>query len=86
LYFIDLEIFVWNVPLVLREFRVTLREFHPAKPPGLGVVTLSAIGQILAIDQQAKSLKCRTSVFAVIGKFRSIGLSVTTPAEGLQRT
>ena len=30
LYFNDLEIFVCDVPLVLREFRVTLREFHPA--------------------------------------------------------
>ena len=72
LFFNDLEIFVWNMPLVLREFRVTLREFHPSKPPVLGVVTLSAISLILAIDQQAKSLKSRTSVFAVIGKFRSI--------------
>lgn len=72
--------------LVLREFCATLREFHPAKPPVLGVVTLSAISLILAIDQQAKWLKSRASVFAVIGKFRSIGLSATTPLEGLQRT
>jgi hypothetical protein len=85
LYFNDLEIFVWNIPLVLREFCVTLREFNPAKPPVLGVVTLRAISLILAIDQQAKWVKSRASVFAVFGKFRSIGLSVTTPPEGLQR-
>jgi hypothetical protein len=37
-----------------------------------GVVTLSAISLISAIEQQAKSLKSRASAFAVAGQFRSI--------------
>jgi hypothetical protein len=37
-----------------------------------GVVTLSEISLISAIEQQAKSLKSHTSAFAVIGEFRSI--------------
>jgi hypothetical protein len=37
-----------------------------------GVVTLSAISLISAIEQQAKSLKFHASAFAVIGESRSI--------------
>jgi hypothetical protein len=37
-----------------------------------GVVTLSAISLISAIEQQAKSLKSHASAFAAIGQFRSI--------------
>jgi multidrug resistance efflux pump len=37
-----------------------------------GVVTLSAISLISAIDQQAKSLKSLASAFAVVGNLRSI--------------
>jgi hypothetical protein len=37
-----------------------------------GIVTLSAISPISAIEQQAKWLKVHASVFAVIGEFRSI--------------
>jgi hypothetical protein len=37
-----------------------------------GVVTLSAISLISAIEQQAKSLKFHASAFADIGEFRSI--------------
>jgi hypothetical protein len=36
-----------------------------------GVVTLSAISPISAIEQQAKWLKSHASAFAVIGQFRS---------------
>jgi hypothetical protein len=45
-----------------------------------GVVTLSAISRISAIEQQARSLKSHASAFAVVGKFRSICLNLTTPA------
>jgi hypothetical protein len=37
-----------------------------------GVVTLSAISQIQAIEQQAKWLKSHASAFAAVGEFRSI--------------
>jgi hypothetical protein len=37
-----------------------------------GVVTLSEISQIWAIEQQAKWLKSHTSAFAVVGNLRSI--------------
>jgi hypothetical protein len=37
-----------------------------------GIVTLSAISLISAIEQQAKWLKFHASTFAVIGQFRSI--------------
>jgi hypothetical protein len=40
--------------------------------PAEGVVTLSAISLISAVEQQAKSLKSHDSVFAVVGQFRSI--------------
>ena len=37
-----------------------------------GVVTLSEISLILAIDQQAKSLKSHASALGLVGEFRSI--------------
>ena len=37
-----------------------------------GVVTLSEIGPIWTISQQAKSLKSIASILAVVGKFRSV--------------
>jgi hypothetical protein len=37
-----------------------------------GVVTLSEIGQIWTINQQAKSLKSLASTLAIVGKFRSV--------------
>jgi hypothetical protein len=37
-----------------------------------GVVTLSAISLIVAIEQQAMSLKSHASAFAVVGNLRSI--------------
>jgi hypothetical protein len=37
-----------------------------------GVVTLSAISLISAIEQQVKPLKSHASAFAAIGEFRSI--------------
>jgi hypothetical protein len=37
-----------------------------------GVVTLSETSQILAIEQQAKSLKFHGSAYAVVGNLRSI--------------
>ena len=37
-----------------------------------GVVTLSEIGPIWTINQQAKSLKSLASTLAVVGKFRSV--------------
>jgi hypothetical protein len=40
--------------------------------PGDGVVTLSAISLISAIEQQAKSLKSHVSTLTFIGEFRSI--------------
>jgi hypothetical protein len=40
--------------------------------PGDGVVTLSAISLISAIEQQAKSLKSLASALAVVGNLRSI--------------
>jgi hypothetical protein len=40
--------------------------------PAEGVVTLSAISLISAIEQQAKSLKPHASAFAVVGNLRSI--------------
>jgi hypothetical protein len=45
----------------------------------VGVVTLSEIGPIWTINQQAKCLKSLASTLAVVGKFRSVGLNVTTP-------
>ena len=38
----------------------------------VGVVTLSEIGPIWTINQQAKSLKSIASTLAVVGKFRSV--------------
>jgi len=40
--------------------------------PLAGVVTLSEIGPIWTINQQAKSLKSLASTLAVVGKFRSV--------------
>ena len=40
--------------------------------PPAGVVTLSEIGPIWTINQQAKSLKSLASTLAVVGKFRSV--------------
>jgi hypothetical protein len=37
-----------------------------------GVVTLSEIGPIWTINQQAKYLKSLASTLAVVGKFRSV--------------
>jgi hypothetical protein len=37
-----------------------------------GVVTLSEIGPIWTINQQAKSLKSLASTLAILGKFRSV--------------
>ena len=37
-----------------------------------GVFTLSEIGPIWTIDQQAKSLKSLASTLAIVGKFRSV--------------
>jgi hypothetical protein len=37
-----------------------------------GVVTLSEIGPIWTISQQAKSLKSLASTLAIVGKFRSV--------------
>jgi len=37
-----------------------------------GFVTLSEIGLIWTINQQAKSLKLLSSTLAVVGKFRSV--------------
>jgi hypothetical protein len=37
-----------------------------------GVVTLSEIGPIWTINQQAKSLKSLASTLAIVGKFRSV--------------
>jgi hypothetical protein len=37
-----------------------------------GVVTLSEIGPIWTINQQAKSLKFLASTSAIVGKFRSV--------------
>ena len=45
---------------------------HPADSPPLGVVTLSEIGPIWTINQQAKSLKSLASTLAIVGKFRSV--------------
>jgi catechol 2,3-dioxygenase-like lactoylglutathione lyase family enzyme len=39
---------------------------------GGGVVTLSEIGPVWTINQQAKSLKSLASTLAVVGKFRSV--------------
>jgi hypothetical protein len=50
-----------------------------------GVVTLSAISLISAIELQVKSLKLHASAFAVIGQFRWISLNVTTPIKRLNR-
>jgi hypothetical protein len=38
----------------------------------IGVVTLSEIGPIWTINQQAKSLKSLASTLAIVGKFRSV--------------
>ena len=46
-----------------------------------GVVTLSAISLISAMDQQAKSLISHASAFAIVGIFRSIRLNVATPSK-----
>jgi len=48
----------------------------------LGIVTLSEIGPIWTIDRQAKPLKPHASQSAVVGKFQSIRLNVTTPLRG----
>jgi len=45
--------------------RVGFAVIYPA-----GVVTLSEIGSILTINQQAKSLKSLASTLQVFGKFR----------------
>jgi hypothetical protein len=45
----------------------------PDKRFGLtGVVTLSEIGPIWTINQQAKPLKSHASTLAIVGKFRSV--------------
>jgi len=44
-----------------------------------GVVTLSEIGPVWTINQQAKSLKSLAPTLAVVAKFRSASLNVTTP-------
>ena len=44
-----------------------------------GVVTLSEIGPVWTINQQAKSLKSLAPTLVVVPKFRSVGLNVTTP-------
>jgi hypothetical protein len=38
----------------------------------MGVVTLSAISLISAIELQAKSLKFHASAFAVVGKYETV--------------
>jgi hypothetical protein len=43
-----------------------------AQPCPRGVVTLSEIGPIWTINQQAKSLKSLASTLAIVGKFRSV--------------
>ena len=44
-----------------------------------GIVTLSEIGPVWTINQQAKSLKSLAPTLVVVPKFRSVGLNVTTP-------
>jgi len=44
-----------------------------------GVVTLSAISLISAIEQQAKWWEFYASALTFVGEFRSIGFNVTTP-------
>jgi hypothetical protein len=44
-----------------------------------GIVTLSEIGPVWTINQQAKSLKSLAPILVVVPKFRSVGLNVTTP-------
>ena len=44
----------------------------PLSNPRNGVVTLSEIGPIWTINQQAKSLNSLASTLAIVGKFRSV--------------
>jgi len=46
-----------------------------------GIVTLSEIVPIWTTDRQAKPLKSHASKSAVVGKFQSIRLNVTTPLQ-----
>jgi hypothetical protein len=48
------------------------RSFKDAVGRPEGVVTLSEIGPIWTINQQAKSLKSLASTLAIVGKFRSV--------------
>ena len=56
-----------------------LSHAHSSGGDDEGIVTLSEIGPIWTIDQEAKSLKVLASTLADFGKFRSISLNVTTP-------
>jgi len=49
-----------------------VNDLEPGRMPRLGVVTLSEIGPIWTINQQAKSLKSLASTLAIVGKFRSV--------------
>jgi len=60
----------------------TLSDISHIRMPGIrmkqirkglwGIVTLSEIGPVWTINQQAKSLKSLASTLAVVGKFRSV--------------
>ena len=50
-----------------------------------GIVTLSEFGPIWTTDRQAKPLKSHASKSAVVGKFQSIRLNVTTPTLGIRK-
>jgi hypothetical protein len=45
---------------------------HGVAVGAAGVVTLSEIGPVWTINQQAKSLKSLAATLAVVGKFRSV--------------
>jgi hypothetical protein len=49
-----------------------MTEQLPNEQQRKGVVTLSEIGPIWTISQQAKSLKSLASTLAIVGKFRSV--------------
>jgi hypothetical protein len=46
-----------------------------------GIVTLSEIGPVWTINQQAKSLKSLAPTLVVVPNFRSVGLNVTMPVK-----
>jgi hypothetical protein len=62
----------WLLPMVLRQIKPVANSGANGSERRTGVVTLSEIGPIWTINQQAKSLKSLASTLAIVGKFRSV--------------